>query len=904
MACFSVTPGHGDRTSRTGICTGFILSSFLAFFVSCWLILFPMVEVQAAFGNRPAKLIVQPSAIQLTGAQAEHGLLVTAVAADGRTMDVTPLSRFTSKQPKIVSVSTNGVCQALADGQAEILVAYKGKVEKVLVGATNTATTRLPSFRQDVLPVLTKSGCNAGACHGKLAGQNGFKLSLRGFAPEWDYDWLTSDLRSRRIDPARPEESLIVLKALAQVPHEGGQRFAEGSRGHRALVDWISARAPAPVASESDAVRLEVLPGNRSLRPGDKQPLLVRAFYPDGLVRDVTWLAQLFSNDETTAKVSAEGVVECLRAGETAIRAHFQGQVEVMTVTIPYENKVDARLFAAKNNLIDNPVFKKLQALHIPPSPACDDATFLRRAFLDAIGTLPSSEEARRFVSDARKDKRARLVEQLLERPEFVDYWTLQLSDLMQNRKERDHDVRGAKGVRSFHSWLRSQVAVNRPWNELAREILTAKGDSVRQPQIGYYITTVGESKADESEAGDSVAQAFLGTRIGCAKCHNHPLEKYTQDDYYHFNAFFSRVSLKRESPDKGATILSAATREEAEQRKQIEQAEKSLNEAEAGVEGKTGEDLEKAKKKVTERSQRLEEARQQLEKLRAKQPTVVQPRTKKPLAPQPLDRTAIALRPGEDPREQLADWMMNPKNENFAGAMVNRLWKHFLGVGLVEQVDDLRASNPPSNPELWKALSQEFVSHGYDLKHVMRQILNSRTYQLSSVTLAGNEKERRFYSHYYARRLPAEVLMDAMSQTTGVPDEFSGYPKGVRAIQLPEPGVTSYFLSLFGRSDRVTACACERRGEVTLPQLLHIQNGEELTKKLNAAESRLKVLLKEQDDIRTTEEVFLTTLGRPPTADEKAAIQKCLGADGAREEVYADLFWALLNTKEFAFNH
>jgi hypothetical protein len=235
---------------------------------------------------------------------------------------------------------------------------------------------------------------------------------------------------------------------------------------------------------------------------------------------------------------------------------------------------------------------------------------------------------------------------------------------------------------------------------------------------------------------------------------------------------------------------------------------------------------------------------------------------------------------------------------------MVNRLWKHFLGVGLVEQVDDLRASNPPSNPELWKALSQEFVSHGYDLKHVMRQILNSRTYQLSSVTLAGNEKERRFYSHYYARRLPAEVLMDAMSQTTGVPDEFSGYPKGVRAIQLPEPGVTSYFLSLFGRSDRVTACACERRGEVTLPQLLHIQNGEELTKKLNAAESRLKVLLKEQDDIRTTEEVFLTTLGRPPTADEKAAIQKCLGADGAREEVYADLFWALLNTKEFAFNH
>src|SRR5580765_3047831 len=382
----------------------------------------------ASFGlaapSRPARLVVQPSSLDLRGGEVEHGLLVTAVSADGSTRDVTAQSRFTSKQPKVVSISTNGVCRALTDGRAEIIVTYSGRTEKVSVTATNTAQLRKPSFRQDVLPVLTKAGCNAGNCHGKLAGQNGFKLSLRGFAPEWDYAWLTTDLRSRRVDPAMPEESLIVLKPLGQVPHEGGQRFAEGSRTHRTLVDWIVARAPGPDASDADAARLEVLPGNRTLRPGDRQQLLVRAFYPDGHVRDVTWLTQFFSNDEATAQVSPEGAVRCLRSGETAIRAHFQGQVEVMTVTIPYDNKAEPRLFAKKNNLVDEAVFNKLKALRIPPSPLCDDATFLRRAFLDAIGTLPSSEEVRSFLLDARPDKRPRIVAQILERPEFVDYWT------------------------------------------------------------------------------------------------------------------------------------------------------------------------------------------------------------------------------------------------------------------------------------------------------------------------------------------------------------------------------------------------------------------------------------------------------------------------------------------------
>lgn len=861
----------------------------------------------AAVPSKITRLIVQPSAIELSSAEAEHGLLVTAVGADGQLSDVTRWSQFSTKSPKVIAVSTNGICRALADGRAEIIVSFNGKSEKIFVTATNSALSGPPSFRQDVIPVLTRFGCSAGVCHGKLAGQNGFKLSLRGYAPELDHEWLTTELRTRRIDPASPANSLLVLKPIAQVPHQGGERFAEGSPAYRVLVDWIAARAPGPNTNETDAARLEIFPGNRIMRVGDRQQLLARAHYADGRVRDVTWLTQFFSNDEATVAVTPEGVVRPLRAGETAIRAHFQGQVEVIIITIPYENKIAPGQFVAKNNLVDEPVFAKLKSLNIPPSALCDDATFVRRAFLDVTGTLPLPEEVRTFLADKDADKRARLIDQLLERPDYVDFWTLELADLLQNRKERDHDVRGAKGVRSFHTWLRAQVAANRPWNELAREVITASGDVVGQPQIGYYITLVGEKRAEESEITDAVALSFLGTRIGCAKCHNHPLEKFTQDDYYHFAAFFSRVSMKREESSKGLTKLFNESKEADEQKKQIVSAEKSLAEAEAAaakVDSANKIETDKAVKKIAEQKKRLEDTKLQLVKVLAKMPSISQPRTKKPMIAQPLDRSVPEFKPGDDPRAPLAAWITSPKNEAFSGAMVNRLWKHFFSVGLVEQVDDLRASNPPSNPELWRALSQEFVAHGYDLKHVMRLIMNSRTYQLSSATVPGNATEHRFYSHYYARRLPAEVLMDAMSQATGVPDKFDGYPLGARAIQLPEPGVASYFLTLFGRSDRVTACACERSGAVTLPQLLHLQSGDELTKKLRATDGRLVTLLKEKDDARVVCEIFLSTLGRPPTAAEQSAFNKALAGGGARDEVYADLFWALLNTKEFAFNH
>lgn len=868
-------------------------------------LLFTVALIATGTELKVVAIKVQPSSIELRGVAAQHGLLVTAVLRDGRELDVTALSAFQTSNPLVATLSTNGTCLVKGDGAAEVTVRFGGKSALVRVSASGTGISQPLSFRHDIEPLLTRAGCNAGACHGKLAGQNGFKLSLRGYAPELDYPWLTTDLSGRRINPASPNDSLLILKALGLVPHEGRQRFEQGSRYHQTLAAWIAARCPGPLTNEAEVVRVEVLPDRRMLRVGETQQLLARAHYsPGGEVRDVTWLTQFFSNDENTAVVTPEGLVKAVRHGETAIRAHFQGHVEVVTLTIPYENEIRSRDLVKQYNAVDKAVFAKLKALRLPPSPECDDAAFLRRASLDATGTLPTPEEARAFLADGRRDKRTRLVDRLLDSAEFVDYWTLQLADLLQNRKERDHDVRGNKGVRGFHAWLRSQVVANRPWDELAREILTASGDCVNTPPVGYFITTIGEKKAEDSEVVDSVAQAFLGTRVGCARCHNHPLEKFTQDDYYHFAAFFSKVSLQRKDSAAGATVLLAESKEEQERKKRVSEMTKTLSEVESQMAKAEGEEAEKVTKKVSEQRKKLEEARKDYERVMAKMPGVTQPRTRQFMTPQPLDRSRFQFQPGEDLRIHLAAWITDPKNPQFSGSMINLLWRHFMGVGLVEPVDDLRASNPPTNPELWAELNAQFVSHGYDLKHVMRLIMNSRAYQLSSATVPGNVRDNKFYSHYYARRLPAEVMLDAIAQSTDVPDEFKGYPVGTRAIRLPEPGVASYFLSLFGRSDRVTACACERNGEVTLPQLLHLQNGEATVKKVRAAEGRLKALLAStEDDGKVIEELFLASLNRAPTIRELASVRTAL-LPADREEGFADLFWALLNSKEFAFNH
>jgi Protein of unknown function (DUF1549)/Protein of unknown function (DUF1553)/Bacterial Ig-like domain (group 2) len=712
-----------------------------------------------------------------------------------------------------------------------------------------------PSFLNDVVPILTRQGCSQGSCHGKGAGQNGFRLSLRGYAPDMDFRWITREFNGRRIETASPEMSLFLRKPIGDAPHEGGKVFDRESREYRVLLNWLKAGAPGPKVDDPKLLRLELSPASKVLKTGDHQQLKAIAAFTDGSRRDVTWLTRFDSNDGGVIAVSPGGLVTARRNGETAIRASFQTGVAVAVITVPFDSPIDSARLSTKNNFIDEHVLAKLAALRIEPSDLCPDEEFIRRAFLDAVGTLPTADEVRAFLSDKSSDKRAKLVDSLLNRPEFVDYWTLILGDLLQNRKERDHDVRGTKGVREMHAWLRKQVAANRPWDQIARDVLTATGSTADAPQIGYFVVTVGEQREPEkSEVVASVAQAFLGTRIGCAQCHNHPLEKYTQDDYYHFAGFFSRVRLERKEPKSGPTVL------------KVSHPDPNQDKSPIGVR---------------------------------------QPRTNEFLKPQPLDRSSVDLRPGDDPREKLVAWMTDPKNEYFAGAMVNRVWRHYLGVGLVEPVDDLRATNPPNNPALWKSLVSEFVDHKYDLKHLMRLILNSRTYQLSSATRPGNETDTRFYSHYFARRLPAEVMLDAISQVTGVADHFPGYPVGLRAIQLPDPGLNSYFLSLFGRSERVTACACERNGDVTMPQLLHLQNGESVVQKIRASDGNLSAWLKAMPDAdKLTDEMFLSTFSRPPAANERKAIRALLASGDPKDEIFRDLFWALLNSKNFAFNH
>ena len=590
------------------------------------------------------------------------------------------------------------------------------------------------------------------------------------------------------------------------------------------------------------------------LAKDQKQQLKVLAEFSDSKTVDVTWLVKFAVADASQLSVDASGLVTALRPGETSVQVFFEDQVAIATFTTPYKNPIPIASFPKVINPVDDAVFKKLSGLGIPASPSCTDEVFLRRLFLDTAGILPSPSEVTAFLADKSMNKRALMIDKVLDRPEFVDFWTLQLADIFQNRKERDHDVRGTKGVRAFHSWLHDQVRTNKPWDVLCSEILTSTGTTSENPSVGYFIVTVGEQReAHRSEVVASMAQSFLGTRIGCAQCHNHPLEKYTQDDFYRFSGFFSRLRMDRKDPKEGVTTLFANLKED-EQKRPL---------------------------------------------------GVTQPRTGEFLNPRPIDRAPVETNKDTDPRQALAKWMIDPANESFHGALVNRVWKHFMGMGLVEPVDDLRSSNPPSNKELWAYLKSEFIKNKCDTKHLIRLVLNSQTYQLESGTIPGNETDTRFYSHYYPKRLGAEVILDAVSFSTGIPENFPGYPEGIRAVQVPDPSIRSYFLSVFGRSERVTACACERSEEVSLPQLLHLQNGQWIADKMGNPKGKLKTLISDKrTDNEKISEMFLTTLSRLPTEKEAAALVKELAKSTSKEEFYQDAFWALLNTVEFSFNH
>ncbi|HIG26891.1 MAG TPA: DUF1553 domain-containing protein [Verrucomicrobiales bacterium] len=802
------------------------------------------------------ELQILPSKFVLDGVEARQSVLAVKVRdheIHGEVQDI----EWSIDPSGIVKIE-EGVVYPLSNGTAAITVQSGNQTARAVVEVRDFDKEWQWSFRNHVLPVLSKAGCNSGACHGTLAGKGGFRLSLRGYDPETDYHRITREARGRRIELGEPARSLFLAKPTTAIRHKGGHRFDSESEDYRILSEWISHGAPASNPEESRLDHIEILPSRSMLRKGDSQRLLVRAFYTDGRQEDVTPWVKFTSVDETIAQVDESGRVTVIGYGESAVTAWFSSRIVIARLTSPFPNELDADGFdeIERRNFIDDLVLNQLQRLNLKSSPRSLDGEFLRRSFLSTLGVLPTLEQSRAFLKDKSPDKRDRVIDELLAQPEFVDYWTYKWSDmlLINGRKLRP------EAVRIYYQWVRDQVRRSVPWDEFARKIVTARGSSLENGATNFYAV-----HQDPETMAENVSQAFLGLSINCAKCHNHPLEKWTNDQYYGFANLFSRVRAKGWGGD-------------------------SRN----GDGGRTLYVLPQGE--------------------------LIQPRTGKPQPPAPLDGVPLSFDATEDRREYLADWLTSPENPYFSRAIANRVWANFLGVGLVESIDDLRISNPASNEELLTALANYLVEQDYDLKSLMRVILQSETFQRSSRALPENRDEHRYYSRYYPQRLMAEVLHDAIVQVTDVSSDFtqiafSGgdrqktdfYPRGTRALQLFDSAVASYFLKTFGRNERAITCECERSNEPSLVQVLHITNGDTINEKLSNEKSRAGALsTAELSDGERITQAYLHALSRFPSAKEKQQMGGLLAEveGNHKREAIEDLFWGLLSSREFLFNH
>lgn len=711
-------------------------------------------------------------------------------------------------------------------------------------------------FSRDVISALTKAGCNSGACHGSFQGRGGFQLSLLGFDSKFDYDVLTKASRGRRLNLARPELSLLLLKPTGHVPHGGGRRIAADSEVAQILKTWITDGMPGPGPSDLNGLTLSVAPSElvvsnqqESISPTtpDKisqssstpgTALKVTATFADGTSRDVTRWAAYDVREKLIADVSRMGVVTAHQPGKTAVQVRYLGQVAVVGVVVPYA--ASAEFAFAPRNYIDELALNEWKRLNVSPASMIDDAGFLRRVSLDLIGTLPTAEESERFLNDTATDKRAKLVDALLERPEYVDFWSLRWGDLLRAHRR----YLGDKGLASFSGWIRQSVRENKPLDQFTRELLTAQGNLFTNGPVGYYFI---DEKVEE--LAETTSQVFLGVRMQCTRCHHHPNEVWSQDDYYGLAAFFSRLETK-DSGQQGARFGGP----------------KSIR------------------------------------------PTLLENPNRKPLiasAPRLFGDAVPQADPAADPRQHLADWITHPGNRFFARNFVNRYWAALLGRGLVEPVDDMRATNPASMPILLDALAKDFVEHHFDTKYLLRTICNSQVYQLAVELKPQRDADGQLFTHRIPRQLSAEVLLDAINQVTGSSEVFSGQPPGTRAIALPDPTIVSHFLSTFGRPLRNSPCDCARSSTPDLSQVLHLANSTALHEKLIAPTGRIAAELKSgKSDVEILNRLYLSAFSRSPTASEREAVQEALSAGSSREEAWQDILWAILNCSEFVFNH
>ena len=817
-------------------------------------LLTPVVVFALLCGATPATASVSfeilPRNVELNHPQARQQLLAEATI-DGFQQDWTSRVEWTSSNPDVATVDADGILRPVSDGTAVIRAEAKSRTAELTVHVRGTSDPFVWSFRRHVIPVLTKVGCNSGSCHGASAGKNGFKLTLRGYDPQADYEALTRESTARRVSLADPSSSLFLLKPTMTIAHGGGRRFGVDSLEFQILSEWVAASAPGPAPDDARVVGLQVYPKAATLKPGAEQQLVVRAKYSNGEVADVSPWVKYSSTDAAVAEVDDTGLVKMVGRGEAAVTIWYSNHVLYSRLTVPHENEISEAEFSRLpiNNYIDELVLEKLKKLNIDPSQLTTDSEFMRRAYLDAAGILPSAEEVEEFLADDSPDKRERLVDRILEREEYIDYWTYKWSDLMlvsTNRKKLNRTA-----LWDFYNWIRDSVRENKPWNEFVRDIFGSTGSTRANGGLNYFVL-----HKDTLEVAENTTQAFMGQTLLCARCHNHPLEKWTQRQYYRFANLFTRVGIKNGDVPGDSVIFTKAFGD------------------------------------------------------------INHPRLGRPLPPTPLEGEPIPLDSIENRKLHLAQWLISDANPYFARNIVSRVWANFFARGLVEPEDDLRATNPASNEKLFDALVKDFVGHGYDVKHLIRTIMNSGVYQLSSTPSAANQQDNRYYSKYIVKRLPAEVILDAMSEITGVPSRFEGYPPGMRAVELPDVRVESQFLASFGRPERLVCDVEERSSDPSVAQALHVINGETLNDKLRSPESNIRAFLKlGLSDARILDHLYLSAFSRYPTDSEKHTLLKELkesrlgSAPGdakrqARREALEDLMWALLTKKEFLFNY
>ena len=787
---------------------------------------------------KPAKLEIAPGNVALKGRRDTAQMIASGTMANAQRADFTRAVAWTSSDDKIVKVAKSGQLVPAGDGKATITADLGGGLTaKAEVTVTGMNEPDPVSFRNDVIPAFSQANCNMGACHGTPTGKGGFKLSLRGYLPDDDIKTLTREAGGRRIDIFAPDASLVLTKPLGEVAHEGGLRLSRGTKSHEFIRDWI-AEGGKDDPQASKAMVLEMLPEHRVLHePFTTQQVAVRVKYADNTTRDVTPLAYYSSSAPEIADVDANGFVTFKSPGEAAIIAHYQDLVAIVRLTHLVEVPGFKPAEVPTDSLVDAAVFAKLNRMRIAPSEPCTDEEFVRRAYLDIIGVLPSVDERAAFLADKSTNRRAKLIDSLLTRDEFYDYWTLKLAEVLRSNAR----LIQLKGTNVFQRWIRESLQADKPLDQFVRELLTADGSTFKNPAANYYRIS-----RDPDSSVETTAQLFMGVRIQCAKCHNHPFERWTQDDYYGFAAFFSRVRQKKGLLPDEEIIYAVADGD------------------------------------------------------------VRQPRTGAVMKPKALGGPVYddAATP-EERRVRMAKWLTSPDNPFFAKSMVNRVWFHLMGRGIVEPVDDFRDSNPACNDELIDGLAAQFVKSNYSLKDLIRTIANSRTYQLSARSNQFNANDNIYFSHAATKLLPAEVLLDAISAFTSSPTQFPGLPNGVRATQLPDGKMENAFLKTFGRPARELACECERESDSNLSQALQLIGGATVNGKLRDDKGRMAALAKsDKTPEAIVKELYLAALSRDPSPQEVEAAAKHIKDAKDRRMAVEDIGWVLINSKEFLFRH